>query len=77
MSQDLSIVKDEDGFAVIIEQGFKFLLIILGRVRFEQVWAYHVMHHIYLMQQFDDTSNVVSICSSNHLFFPYSLQRYE
>ena len=66
MSQYLLVIIDENRFAVIMKQGFQFMLIIFGSVRFEQVWAYHMMHHVYLMQQINDTPDIVFICFSNH-----------
>ena len=67
MAQHLSVViVDEDGAVVVVEQGFKLLLVVFRRVRFEQVWTYHMMHHIHLMQQVDDALDVAAISFSYH-----------
>ena len=70
MAQHLAVIENEDRLTVIIKEGFKFLLIILCRMRFEQVRAYHMMHHIYLMQQLNNglyISFVVSAgCDRRH-----------
>jgi hypothetical protein len=50
MAQHFSVFEDEYRFGVITQEGFQLLLIILGGVGLEKVWANDVMHHVYLMQ---------------------------
>jgi hypothetical protein len=79
MAQYLPVVVDENGVTVSVEQGFEFLLIVFGGVGLEQVRPYYVMHHVHLVQQFDDASDVVFTCFSNHicLIFVIRLRIYE
>jgi len=57
---------DKDGSAAVVEQDFKLLLVIFGRMGLEQVRAYSVVYHVYLMQQFNDTLDVCLVGFPNH-----------
>ena len=70
IAQHTTVVIHEYGFAVVIEHGFKFLFVILGCVGFEQVWTQHMMHHVYLMQQFNNTLDILFVCFSYQTIFP-------
>ena len=49
------IVIDKDGFAGIADHSGQLLLAILGGMCFEQIRTKAVVHHIYLMQQINNT----------------------
>ena len=75
MSQHFSVIIHEDRLAVIIKQVFKFPFIILCSIGFEQVWAYHIMHHVNLVQQLNDSRYVSFLCFPNHsiLYVPITM----
>jgi hypothetical protein len=69
MAQYLTVIENEDGFTLIIEEGFKLLFVILCRVGLEQIRAYYMMYHVYLMQQSNDSLYVSFFSFSNHSIF--------
>ena len=71
--QHLPVVIHEHGLTVVTEECFQFLLIILRRIGLKQVRAYPMMHHIHLMQQIDDASDIVFICFSDHISLSFQI----
>ena len=39
VTQHATVIIHEYGLAAVVEHGFQFLLVILGGVRLEQIWA--------------------------------------
>lgn len=66
MAKNCSIIENEDGLAVIIQDFFKVLLTIFGRVPFEQVWANTIMYCVRLIQKLYQPFYVSFVCSSYH-----------
>ena len=64
---------EESFWLSFAEEHDLFLLIILRRIGLKQVRAYPMMHHIHLMQQIDDASDIVFICFSDHISLSFQI----